>query len=126
MKNTDRNSSSYTFIYETEGFSSSSLGGYSTPPRTITFEVRTGELTVDNLCSCFQDFLKSAGFILDDGSIQFVPHDELAPTPDEPQITEEDISYDDRQSQFDFSAVADEVDNENVDTTGYEPTKDGQ
>ena len=87
--------SAFTFSFTTEGYHGIN---YSSPPRAITFEVESGELTVDELCSSFQD---------------------------EPDIREEDYNYepaqpevqeDPNQQKFDFA------NNENVDTTGYDPT----
>lgn len=109
-------SSAFTFSYTTEGYRGIN---YSSPPRAITFEVESGELTVDELCSSFQDFLKACGYFLDNGTIEFVPFS------DEPDIREEDYNYestpevqeDSNQLKFHFA------NNENIDTTGYEPVK---
>jgi hypothetical protein len=62
--------SAFTFSFTTEGYQGIN---YSSPPRAITFEVESGELTVDELCSSFQDFLKACGYMLDNGTIEFVP-----------------------------------------------------
>lgn len=108
---------SFTFSYTTEGYQGIN---YSSPPRTITFDVEHAEdLTHAELCECFQDFLKACGYMLDNGTIEFVPFS------DEPDIREEDYNYeppqpevqeDPNQQKFDFA------NNENVDTTGYDPT----
>ena len=109
--------SAFTFSFTTEGYQGIN---YSSPPRAITFEVESGELTVDELCSSFQDFLKACGYMLDNGTIEFVRFS------DEPDIREEDYNYepaqpevqeDPNQQKFDFA------NNENVDTTGYDPTR---
>lgn len=109
---------SFTFSYTTEGYQGIN---YSSPPRTITFDVeRAEDLTHAELCECFQDFLKACGYMLDNGTIEFVRFS------DEPDIREEDYNYepaqpevqeDPNQQKFDFA------NNENVDTTGYDSTR---
>lgn len=116
MSNTPN--TSFFFSYSSNGYQGTD---YSCPARTITFDVDQADgLTHSEVCACFQDFLKACGYMLDNGTIEFVPFS------DEPDIREEDYSYqenepelqeDANQTKFDFA------NNENVDTTGYEPTK---
>jgi hypothetical protein len=51
-------------------------GDYYSPPKTVTLELDVDDLTVDQLCASFQDFLKGCGFYLDSGTIQFVENEE--------------------------------------------------
>ena len=63
-------------------------GEYYSPSKTVTVELDVDDLTVDQLCASFQDFLKGCGFYLDNGTIQFVEHDEAEsdyPQDDQPE-----------------------------------------
>ena len=83
-------------------------GEYYSPSKTVTVELDVDDLTVDQLCASFQDFLKGCGFYLDNGTIQFVEHDEAEfgyPQDDQPEPdTQTTDPTPNVQTEFNFSS----------------------
>ena len=86
-------------------------GEYYAPAKTVTIELESSDLTVDQLCSAFQDFLKGCGFYVDHGTIQLVEHDDISddrdyPPEDQPESDSETSDPSPSvQTEFNFSAA---------------------
>ena len=83
-------------------------GEYYAPAKTVTIELESSDLTVDQLCSAFQDFLKGCGFYVDHGTIQLVENDDIGqdyPQDDQPEPdTQTTDPTPNVQTEFNFSS----------------------
>lgn len=101
----------FTLKYEFRGYESNSL---IQPPKTVEMTLDSDEANLDELCQFFGDFLRGCGYVYD-GNVQITEEDYSTPS--------EDYNYASIGDDEFANAILDDelANNENVDTTGYEP-----
>jgi len=120
----------FKLIYQSKEYSSASL--YQ-PAKRVEMTLDSTELTTDELCQFFGDFIKGCGYFLDKNErVEIVKDesDEVTFADDYNNQTAGDDEFsrsldadaDQFCNEFANGMINEEfTDNENVDTTGYEP-----
>ena len=126
----------FKLIHQSQEYSSATL--YQ-PAKRIEMTLDTQDASLDELLNFYQDFLRACGYTLGEGQLEMVPFEDDSAFKDDlvnQPADDEFAGQFSRNLDAEASAFADEyangmineefTDNENVDTTGYEPVKEVQ
>lgn len=120
----------FKLIHQREKYSSANL--YQ-PAKRIEMTLDTQDASLDQLLNFYQDFLKACGFLVEEGQLEIVPFEDDSASADDEFADQFSRSLDEESTagvtadEYPNGMINEEfTDNENVDTTGYEPVKEVQ